>query len=160
MAAFATQQAADTLVCLTDSNDNPIIAYKSDRTFTNIIFSSPDISETTYHLYTGGTIEGTVTNGVYTSITGYTGGTQQSYSGAGQGSPGGQSFPGGPGGNTPPDGGTPPDGSTPPDGGTPPEGSTPPDGQSFPGNNEASATPSTEFTVTANQHTFSGVTST
>lgn len=76
---FTNQQKAETLMCVTDANNKPVIAFKSDRTFTTLTLSTPDISKQTYHIYKGGTITGTEGNGLYTSIESYTSGTQQQW---------------------------------------------------------------------------------
>ena len=56
------------------------MSYKTDRFYTNLVYSSANLKEGTYYLYKGGEVEGTQTNGFYTSITNYTKGTQQGYS--------------------------------------------------------------------------------
>lgn len=88
---FGSQLSAGTTIVVTDSNDNPVAAYTSDRTFTNIVFASSSLNEGTYHVYRDGEIIGTENDGLYTSITSYKDGTQQSYTSAGSmGGPGGQ----------------------------------------------------------------------
>lgn len=139
---FRAQQEADSLITLLDSEDNVVMAYKTDRTYKNLIYSSPNLTNGIYSLYKGGTIEGDITytlgsddttHGLYTSasVTNYEKGTEQGYSSSGEqgGMPNGGEQPGGNEQNTPPDGGN----MTPPDGGnvTPPNGnnSTPPTNQ-------------------------------
>lgn len=67
---------ANTLFHIQDASGNDIITFKPVRTYSSIIFSSPNLSNgTTYYVYTGGTSTGTVINGLYTDGN-YTGGTQ------------------------------------------------------------------------------------
>lgn len=118
--SFGNKVNADTLITLLDSNDNVVMAYKTDRQFTNLVYSSSNLTDGTYYLYRDGEITGEVVNGVYTNITNYTKGTQLGYSSSGM-----QGGMGGPNGNS--DGGTPPDDNS--DRGTPPDnnGNTPPE---------------------------------
>lgn len=78
---FGSKQDTRTLICVTDTQNNPIIAFKSDRTFTTLTLSSPNLTKSTYYVYKGGTITGTETNGLYTKTDSYTGGTQQQWGG-------------------------------------------------------------------------------
>ena len=75
-ANFNSQIEADTLVALKDQNNNVIVAFKTDRTITNLIYSSADLNYQSFKAYTGGTIEGKETNGLYTEISNYTGGSE------------------------------------------------------------------------------------
>lgn len=139
---FREQQEADSLITLLDSNDNVVMAYKTDRTYKNLVFSSPTLTDGNYSLYKDGTIEGTITytlstddttHGLYTSanVTSYEKGTEQGYSSSGEqgGMANDGEQPGGQGQNTPPDGNNPGDNTLPdgnkPDGSTPPEGEIP-----------------------------------
>lgn len=79
---FASQQDADTLICITDINNNPVVAFKSDRTFTTLTYSSSNLTKQTYYVYKGGTISGTESNGLYTEIKSYTEGTKQQWTNA------------------------------------------------------------------------------
>jgi hypothetical protein len=90
--SFKTAQTADTLITLLNENDEAVMAYKTDRSYTNLVYSSSDLKEGTYYLYKNGEIEGTQTNGYYTDITKYTKGAQQGYSMTGTqgGMPGGK----------------------------------------------------------------------
>ena len=108
--SFGNKVNADTLITLLDSNDNVVMAYKTDRQFTNLVYSSSNLTDGTYYLYRDGEITGDVVNGVYTGITNYTKGTQLGYSSSEM-----QGGMGGPNANQ--DGGTPPDnnGNTPPE---------------------------------------------
>ena len=90
--SFKTAQTADTLITLLNENNEAVMAYKTDRSYTNLVYSSSDFKEGTYYLYKNGEIEGTQTNGYYTDITKYTKGTHQGYSMTGTqgGMPGGK----------------------------------------------------------------------
>lgn len=88
--SFGSKVEADTLITLLDENENVVMSYKTDRTFTNLVYSSPNLKQGTYTLYKDGTIQGTETNGFYTQVTSYSKGTQLGYSSTGtQGSFGG-----------------------------------------------------------------------
>jgi len=54
----------DEITLLNDS-DSPIFAYKTDRNYTNLLYSSNTLTNEIYTLYQGGTIEGTSNNGFY-----------------------------------------------------------------------------------------------
>lgn len=71
----------DDTIVVTDENDNPVFAYDFPYDYTYIVFSTPELAEGTYHVYMGGSIEGTEENGLYTSITSYTDGTQLKHGG-------------------------------------------------------------------------------
>ena len=81
--SFQSTQTADSLITLLNSNDEVIMAYKTDRTYTNLIYSSAKLTEGTYTVYKNGDINGTEINGFYTDISSYSKGTQQGYSTAG-----------------------------------------------------------------------------
>ena len=81
--SFQNRVSADTLVSLLNENEDTVMAYKTDRTYTNLIYSSADLKEGSYSLYKGGEIEGTEANGYYTQVSKYTKGTQQGYSSTG-----------------------------------------------------------------------------
>ena len=59
------------------------MAYKTDRNYTNLIYSSADLIDGNYTLYKDGEISGSETNGLYTEVTNYSKGTQQGYSSTG-----------------------------------------------------------------------------
>lgn len=70
------QVKADTLIAIKDQDDNIITAFKTDRNIQNLLYSSPDLEYQSYKIYTSGTIDGTETNGLYTSIKSYTDGEE------------------------------------------------------------------------------------
>ena len=74
------KEQIDSLLTILDSNFQPFLAYLTDRTYTNLVYSSSNLVNGTYYLYKGGKIEGTEQNGIYSNITSYTKGTQLGYS--------------------------------------------------------------------------------
>ena len=81
--SFSNAQTADSLITLLNSNDEVVMAYRTDRNYTNLVFSSADLKDGNYTLYKGGEISGTEENGLYTGITSYVKGIQQAYSSTG-----------------------------------------------------------------------------
>ena len=77
---FNSKVAEDTLIAITDKEGNAKVAFKSDRNYTILTISSPDLETENITVYEGGTIEGESQNGLYTNITSYTKGTEKSYS--------------------------------------------------------------------------------
>ena len=77
---LANKISAGTLVAITDKNDNPIMAYRTEKQYQVLLFSSSDLDTDSYNVYTGGDIQGETTNGLYTKITSYTKGTEANYS--------------------------------------------------------------------------------
>ena len=73
------QIEADTLVVIKDQSGNIITAFKTDRTIQNLVYSSKDLNYKSYEIYTGGTIDGEETNGLYSNINNYTGGEEIEY---------------------------------------------------------------------------------
>lgn len=155
--SFQDKPVEDTLIVLLDDNDTPIFAFKTDRTYTNLIYSSTSLKEGTYYLYKDGEVTGETNNGFYTSITNYTKGSQLGYSSSeiqnGMGMPGMNNN------------GTPPekqDDSNMPNmnGGTPPEKPSNdnmqiPEGN-MPNMNMGSPT-NKDFTITTGKNQFSGI---
>lgn len=74
--------AANTLVAIKDQDDKLLMAFNPDRSIQNLIYSSPDLNFESYKIYTGGTISGEETNGLYAAASSYTGGTEISASNA------------------------------------------------------------------------------
>ena len=69
----------DTLIVIKDQDDNIITAFKTSRNIQNLLYSSKDLNYKSYKVYTGGTIDGTETNGLYTKINSYTDGEEIQY---------------------------------------------------------------------------------
>lgn len=77
---FSQKVEAGTSIVITDDNENVVMAYTTDRAYQSIVLSSSDLAlDTSYHLYKGGELEGTIFNGYYTSVSSYTTGTMQQY---------------------------------------------------------------------------------
>ena len=72
--------AADTLIVIKNQSDEIITAFKTGRNIQNLVYSEPNLSYESYKLYTGGSIEGEETNGLYTMIDSYTGGEEITFS--------------------------------------------------------------------------------
>ena len=70
---------ADTLIVIKNQDDEIITAFKTSRNIQNLLYSSPKLNYKSYTIYTGGTIDGEETNGLYTKINSYTGGETISY---------------------------------------------------------------------------------
>lgn len=169
-------QATDDLICVTDENGTPIFAYDFPNDYSYISFSTPQLAEGTYHVYIGGTIEGTEKDGLYTDITSYTGGEQMHHGGASSGErhPGGQQPPEGmerPDGQQPPEGMEKPDGQQPPEGMKRPDGQQPPEGMEKPdgeppqgmrgprGMESSADSESFDFVLTSSNRSFTNVSS-
>ena len=84
-------ESTDDLICITDANGNPVFAYDFPFSYSYISFSNAQLAEDTYHVFIGGTIAGEESDGLYTNISSYTGGTQMHHGGtaADMGRPGG-----------------------------------------------------------------------
>ena len=78
-ASFSSQIKANTLIVIKDQDDKVITVFKTSRTIKNLLYSSKDLDYTSYKIYTGGTIDGEETNGLYTKVTSYTNGEEVSY---------------------------------------------------------------------------------
>lgn len=74
--SFNSAQEANTIVCVQDSNNNIIVAFAPDRSFSSIYISSEKFdANTTYTVSYGGTITNEGTDGLYLTGT-YSGGTK------------------------------------------------------------------------------------
>lgn len=82
-ASFSKQIDADTLIVIKDSDGQIVTAFKTGRKITNLLYSSSSLSDGSYTIYTGGTIEGEETNGLYTTINSYSGGEEVAYNNVG-----------------------------------------------------------------------------
>ncbi len=80
---FNPKVEKDTLLTITDKNNQPIVAFQSDRTYSVLTISTPDLPKENNLVYEGGTVEGGSENGLYTRITSYTLGTEKQYEIAG-----------------------------------------------------------------------------
>ena len=80
--ASFSQITADTLIVIKDQDDKIITAFKTNRNIGNLLYRSKNLKYKSYKIYTGGTIEGKETNGLYTKIKSYTGGNEITYNNA------------------------------------------------------------------------------
>ena len=155
--AFQDKPIEDTLITLLDDSDTPIFAFKTDRTYSNLIYSSASLKEGTYYLYKDGEVTGETNSGFYTSITNYTKGTQLGYSS--NEIQNGMEMPGMNNNGTPPEK---PDDSNMPNmnGGTPPEKPSN-DNMQIPDRNmpnmSMGSPTNKEFTITTGKNQFSGI---
>ena len=79
-ATFNEKIDSDTLLVIKDNSGNVITAFKTNRSISNLLYSSSNIKDSNYKIYKGGTISGEEVNGLYTVINSYTGGEEISYS--------------------------------------------------------------------------------
>lgn len=83
---FAEKQKGGAPLVMTDTEGKFILAYTPINDFSILEFSSADLTDgQTYYLYSGGTLTGSVTNGIYTEVESYTGGVQLAHRGIMQG---------------------------------------------------------------------------
>jgi len=64
----------DSLVVIKDQDNKIIFAYKTDRSYKTLLYSSSNLDYKSYKVYIGGEIKGKETNGLYTKIDSYRGG--------------------------------------------------------------------------------------
>ena len=182
---FSQYQSSGSAIVVTKEDGTVIFAYdpsedevlgENMRQYMGAVISCPAFTRgETYQLWLDGTVTGTETGGVYTSVTAYSGGTQMQYTGTdvGMGSMGGPRPEGGmpedsdgerphTGDFPPPDGDTGRDGQHPekPDGERPtlPEGETMLDRQPPEGGQNATGEASTGFYMNDMVNAFSGIT--
>jgi len=158
---FAERQTGGVPLVITDTENNYILAYTPVNDYTILELSLPNLIDgTTYYLYSGGTVTGTLTNGIYTTVESYEGGTQLAHRGIMQGGgrpdfnlgerPDFENMP-------KPEGMERPDNMKRPEGMERPEGFEPPRG-GFGGNNFANdAEQSVEFIIDSNSRVYHGV---
>lgn len=77
---FSSKVSKDELIVLTDSNLNPLTAFKTDREYSVLTISTPELTTDNIKVYSDGEIEGTAENGLYTKISSYKVGTEKEYS--------------------------------------------------------------------------------
>lgn len=126
--SFSDRIVADDVITFVDSSNNVIFGYKTDRTYSTLVYSSSKLVDGDYSLYKDSVVSGENVNGFYNSVDSFTEGGLLGYTDTSIGMMGGQ-----PGqGMTPPDSQAPEQGTTPPekpdgeqngpqDGMTPPE---------------------------------------
>jgi len=97
---FSSMQNADEAIIFTDTDENVIFAYDPNqdpiaknnaRTYQGAVISSPKLVKgSTYHVYIGGDVRGSTSNGFFTNAAGFTeGAVMQAYQGT-SGNPGRQ----------------------------------------------------------------------
>lgn len=77
--SFNDMPIENTIITLLDSNDNVVMSYKSDRTYSNLIYSSSNLKEGTYYLFKDGEVTGSLNNGYYSNVTSYVKGIKLGY---------------------------------------------------------------------------------
>lgn len=113
---FAQAKGGDQAIVVTDTDGKAVFAYdpkedetvgKTVRSYQGAVLSCPGLEDGgDYKIYVGGSLQGQGLDGLYDTVTDYTGGTEQQYSGSNlRGGPmGGMPFGGEPQGMTPPEG--------------------------------------------------------
>ena len=76
---FTTKVNSGDLITITDESKNPIVAFKTDKSYSVITVSTPELQDGEHYVYEGGEIEGKSENGLYTEITSYEEGTIKEY---------------------------------------------------------------------------------
>lgn len=76
---FTSKIAKSTLITITNEDKRPIVAFESDRTYSVLTISTPELGDGEHYVYEGGQIEGISENGLYTQITSYEEGTIKEY---------------------------------------------------------------------------------
>ncbi len=69
---FNEKISEGTLITVVDEKDDPVVAFETERDYTILTLSNPELIKGNYTVYKGGVIEGESTNGLYTKITSYT----------------------------------------------------------------------------------------
>lgn len=136
---FESDQESGSPIVVQAEDGSIVFAYDpgpDGRQYQGAVISCPAFREgERYRLYTGGTLTGEETNGVYTSVTDYQGGSQMGYTGTDVGRGHGNFRPGGerPEGMEPPEGVEPSEGFERPKGGEAPNGEPPERPEGFDG---------------------------
>ena len=155
--SFAQKQDGQNAICLKNADGEAILDHVPENDFTIMVFTSPDLADGVYTLWSNGVQQAGVAGGVE----GF---------GSGGGEPGGSSGGGEPGGSEGGEGQTPPEGeggSEGSEGGEPAEGQTPPEGEGgsegseggepAEGDNNGSQEKTTEFWITGDENSYSQV---
>lgn len=67
------------LILITDAEDKPVTAFSAVNDYSIVVYSCPDLTEGTYHLYKVSSVEGDVNGSIYTNITDYKDAVQLQY---------------------------------------------------------------------------------
>ncbi len=76
--SFGSSTSENDIVSLTDESSNAVFSYKTDRAYSNLVYSSNKLVNGTYNLFKNGTITGNNNYGFYTNAT-LTDGVQLGY---------------------------------------------------------------------------------
>jgi len=79
--SFSDRILSDDVITLTDSSNNAIFSYKTDRTYSNLVYSSSKLVDGDYSLYKNGNVIGEDSNGFYDSISSFNDGIVLGYTG-------------------------------------------------------------------------------
>lgn len=90
--SFSDRILSDDVITLTDSSDNVIFSYKTDRTYSNLVYSSSKLVDGDYSLYKNGTVIGTDVNGFYNDVDSFGDGVILGYTNTGMGMSGMRNF--------------------------------------------------------------------
>ena len=77
--SFKNKMTKNSLLVFKDTNESYLFGYKTDREYSNLVYSSPTLTNNDYYLYMSGDIKGKESNGLYTNITSYKNGIQLGY---------------------------------------------------------------------------------
>ena len=161
--SFSDRILSDDVITFTDS-ENVIFSYKTDRTYSNLVYSSSKLVDGDYSLYRNGNVSGEGINGFYDSVSSFSDGITLGYTGKNMGG----MMPGGMAGNMPGDisemddvptrpgdSNRPerPDNVTDMQGMTPPNNNGPMDSNSFVGFESSNSV----FTISGISNLFSGI---
>ncbi len=83
--SFSDRILSDDVITLTDSSDNVIFSYKTDRTYSNLVYSSSKLVAGNYSLYKNGNVIGESVNGFYNTVSSFSDGIVLEYTGTGMG---------------------------------------------------------------------------
>ena len=82
--SFSNQILENDIITLLDNENNVVFSYKTDRSYSNLIYSSNTLTNGSYSLYKNGVITGENEYGLYTSILNYEKGLNLGYTTKGQ----------------------------------------------------------------------------
>ena len=85
--SFSDRIIVDDIITLVDSSDNVIFSYKTDRTYSNLVYSSSKLVDGDYSLYKNGNVVGTDVFGFYDKVDSFSDGIVLGYTGTSMGMP-------------------------------------------------------------------------
>ncbi|MDY5871105.1 MAG: carbohydrate-binding domain-containing protein, partial [Lachnospiraceae bacterium] len=68
---FAQTVQENELIMITDEKEQPITAFSAVNTYSTVVYSQPELSEGTYHLYKVSSVTGDLNGSIYTNISDY-----------------------------------------------------------------------------------------